>query len=227
MKFSLVHPSRGRPTLARACLREWLSKRSGLYEVEHVLSLDVDDASDYQHVQEWTEQRVNFQEVIAQNIGGVSALNRAARLATGDVLIALCDDVGCPQNWDTEILAAVERAGKRINGPWLLHVADGIQEEIATLAILSRAHYEQVGRNICHPEYISVFSDNDMTERAKAMGVYVKDFSLLFEHRHWSVGKAVRDATYWREGCQRSRLLGMKVFAERKACNYGVPICTR
>jgi glycosyltransferase involved in cell wall biosynthesis len=209
-------------------LREWCEKRSGAHEVEHVLSLDLDDPTDYQYVQQgYSGQQVTFQEVMSFNPGCVAAFNRAARIATGDVLIGLCDDAGCPQNWDTEILKAIERAGKKVTDPWLLHVADGIQEEIATLFILSRAHYEQVGPDMCYPEYISVYVDNDATERAKAMGVYVKDFSLMFEHRHWSVGKAVRDETYRREGRQSSRLLGAAIFEKRKACNFGVPICTR
>jgi hypothetical protein len=208
-------------------MQEWIKKRSGEHEIEYVLSLDTDDDTDYAAVRtEPFPAGVTFSVVIGSNRGNVDAMNRGAEETTGDVLIQVSDDFGCPQYWDRLILGAVGGA----SGEWLLHVDDGIQAAIATLPIVSRALYERMGRVMAWPEYINLFSDTDLTEWSKRLGAYRRAPGLLFEHRHWSVGKSVRDATYHRigkAGSQESQRVGQEVFAKRKAANFGVTTCTK
>ena len=83
-----------------------------------------------------------------------------------------------------------------------------------------------MGNVLSWPEYRNLYSDTDLTEWAKRLGAYVRAPGLLFEHRHWSVGKAARDATYDRAskagGSREARRYGREVYERRRATNFGV-----
>src|SRR5207247_1570481 len=93
IRFSLLHPSRGRLERAAQAIGEWTARRSGAHAVEHILSIDTDDdVAGYRRVAEAAGVRL----VVNANRSVVDAANAAARAATGDVLIVVSDDFGCP-----------------------------------------------------------------------------------------------------------------------------------
>ena len=98
MKFSLVHPSRGRVALAGEAIREWTEARSGRHSCEHILSIDADDpaAAGYRHLADEHHCRL----VVSPNRTMIEAANRGAEAAHGDVLVLVSDDFGCPEHWD-------------------------------------------------------------------------------------------------------------------------------
>lgn len=214
-KFSLIHPTRGRPIPTRQVMYMWLDYFSKHNDVEYILSIDTDDAKTYMPVMKEFMGKANFRVVIAENKNVVQALNQGAKHATGDVLVYVSDDFECYANWDLDI----QRAARDKGTDWFLLVSDGIQTEIATILFVSRGFYNCVGY-LYYPEYISMFADPDITELARSRGVLVDARHLLFKHNHRSIGGLPADAVSAAHENGKTWKHGEELFARRKERNF-------
>ena len=220
-RFSLIHPSRGRVSQGLAAIRTWLTRCSSWNDIEYILSLDTEDCRAYAPVILGMMREPMFKVVIGPNENVVQAVNRGARSATGHVYIMVSDDFEPPFGWDVEIQKAVMYE----KTPWALFVNDGLQKEmkVQTITIVSNAYYGEVGY-MYYPEYWSMYADNDYTETAKALKAVIYAYHLTFMHNHPQSGRAEMDDTYRREERPEAWKIGERVFAERKAKNFGVTL---
>jgi hypothetical protein len=216
MLFSLVHPSRQRVDRAAEAIREWHAGFSGKNQIEHLLSVDEDDAwlEDYRAL----AQRAGVGLVVGRNRSLVDAANRAARAVAGDFLIVVSDDFGCPPGWD---LALAGIAGERRDIAILVNDGSPTSSRLMTLPIVGRALYERLGF-LYHPDYFSMFADDDITGTARARGALVAAPGLLFPHRHYSFGLAEADPTYLRQNALDKWWLGWRLFERRRAGRFGL-----
>lgn len=212
--ISLIHPSRGRPQKANETAKKWIE--SAGVPVEHILSLDLDDHSRYQYT---GEKYLEWDKVIVSlNTSVVEATNKAAKTAKGDILLYLSDDFDCFPDWGV----AIEKAVKDFPPMWLLKVDDCLQRfdvAVLTIPIMSRPLYERLGY-FWHPEYKSMFVDEDLYWTCRKLGVIRNAEHLKFEHKHVSVGKAQDDDTY--RNSAKNWDQGKAVFARRK--QEGFPV---
>ncbi len=213
MKISLVHPSRARLARAEEAIAEWRSHASGTHELEHILSVDADDpdVDGYRDL----AARWGSRLLVHPNRRMVEAMNRGADAADGDVIVAMSDDFGCPDGWDAALLDAI--AGRELAA---VLVNDGINARVLTIPILTRAWYRRLGY-VYHPDYISMFADDDLTDVARRDGVLVDARHLLFPHRHCFVALSERDSTYERQNDRRSWWHGWRVYKKRKLEDFG------
>lgn len=202
-KISVIHPSRGRPQKARQAYQEWVKNADN--DFEYVISIDNSDPTQTQYYRLFEDCNL----IINPNNSIVGAVNMGAKEVTGDIIVVMSDDFGCPQGWDTIITQAMP-----LDRPAVIQVRDTIQDEIVTLPIINRMMYEKLGW-IYFPRYFSMFADNDLTESAKVHGELIK-LDVVFEHRHWLNGKSPNDATYQRENSQTAWNIGEKLFKARK-----------
>jgi hypothetical protein len=214
VKFSLVHPSRGRPDQAAAAVREWRGAASGEHSIEHLLSVDDDDADLPAYEARAGELKIGL--VKGPNRTLVEAANRAAERAGGDVLIVVSDDFGCPRGWDQSLAAIL--GGRRDQA---VLVDDALGARIMTLPILGSDLYRRLGY-VYHPAYHGQFVDEDLTETARALGALIEAKTLVFPHRHFMAGRAKVDATYLRHNQPRSWWSGWRTFQQRKLQGFGV-----
>jgi glycosyltransferase involved in cell wall biosynthesis len=162
--------------------------------------------------------KVPLKVVIGQNRSVVDALNNGAKQTTGNVLIYVSDDFECPPAWDLEIQ---KRLKGRRDEEWVLGVDDGHQHDTQTISILSRKYFERFG-HIYHPEYFSVFVDNDFTETARRSGKMVNAFDLVFRHNHFTHGGLPVDDTYRRQNSPEAYASGKAIFDRRASENFGL-----
>jgi hypothetical protein len=212
MRYSLLHPSRGRIVQAENAIEEWLVAASGHHDIEYILSVDDDD--DVAGYRTMAERR-GVGLIVGRNRSIVDAVNRAAAKATGDMFIVVSDDFGCPAGWD-EVLAEI--LGDQRDVAVLVH--DGMDARILTLPIVGRELYERLGY-VYHPDYISMFCDDDLTETARGDGKLIDARHVVFPHRHFTVGGLHFDATYARERSRLAWLQGFRVFRKRTAVDFG------
>jgi glycosyltransferase involved in cell wall biosynthesis len=213
VKFSLVHPSRSRLARAETAITEWRSQASGGHELEHILSVDADDP-DLPGYRELAARHGSRLEV-HPNKSMVEALNRGARAADGEVMVAISDDFGCPPAWDLAIADAI--GGRELAA---VLVDDGVNARILTIPIMTRAFYRRLGY-VYHPAYISLWADDDLTEVAKREGALVDARHLVFPHRHMFVARAEADETYARQNSNRSWWHGWRTYEKRKLEDFG------
>lgn len=189
--ISLIHPSRGRPQQSFETINKWILK-AGISDFEIILNLDEDDPTlpDYFNFYEHLYRREHT-KLILPNKNAVEAINRAARIAKGNIFIVVSDDSDCPQRWATRILKYTE--GKT---DFVLKVRDGIQPRMITQPILDRVYYQRDGY-IYHPDFSHAWADRYFTEVAHKRGRVITK-NILFRHLHYSVLKKKPDPQYQR-----------------------------
>lgn len=210
-RITCIHPSRGRSGIAIKVAKEWLSKADG--EIEYIISIDQSDPDKhkYLHAINWEASGLMYHEW--DNKSAIEAINNAAKHVDGDILIVVSDDFDCPEHWDTLLLKALD--GKE---DFCVKTKDGIQPTLMTLPILDRKYYERFGY-IYHPDYIHMYSDQEMTAVAHMLGRNL-DVDILFEHKHYSTGKFKKDAISIRN--DKSYAQGKQVFDRRLRSNFGI-----
>lgn len=194
--ISLIHPSRGRPLKSFQAMTSWLGKCADPDKVEFIVSIDSSDAQ----AAKYYELYDGFVKIFRRdNKSSVQAINAAASLSKGDILIVVSDDTQCPANWDKEILRVTE--GKK---DWILKTEDGIQKWIITNPIMDRAYFERDGY-IYNPAFEHLFCD---TYLSCVADIREKRISapLVFTHEHYSVTGVPPDEVHkknnatWGEG---------------------------
>ena len=211
--FSVVHPSRNRTTRAAQAIEEWTSRFSGHNRLEYIVSIDTDDAdiAGYRRIAEHYGTRL----LVNANRSLVDAVNRAAQQATQDLLVVVSDDFGCPDGWDVALAGVV---GERRDVAVLVH--DGIFGRIMTLPILGIEIYRRLGY-VYHPDYFSMFSDDDLTCTVERLGKLVDARHLVFPHRHYKIGASALDETYARQNSNTAWWSGWRTFKQREIADFG------
>lgn len=208
MLISLIHPSLGRAVQARKCYDHWMNTASGDHEYEWIVSLSKKDATLEQYYQTFTDADAVLITTRSKNM--VEATNEIAKLCAGQLIILVSDDMWSCELWDTKILHKFEM----INGPGILQVSDGITVTKLTIPIMNREAYKKLGY-IYHPDYISMYADDDLRKTALQHGMYYNGTDIMIEHRHYSVNKAKMDKTYASENSRTAWKIGEQVFYER------------
>lgn len=212
MKISIIHPSRSRPEQARATQSEWIWRTyDGSYggaipdwEIEYITSLDNDDPSDYKMV-----------DIVIRNDNksAIEAINNAAKIATGDILMVVSDDTWCFPAWDKILLEHLLE-----HSDYCAKTNDGLQPTLITMPIMDRVYYERYGY-IYHPDYAHMFCDQELTSVAIMTGKYI-NIPLLFPHLHYSAGLSQKDELNSRNDATWHQ--GQTLFNERMAKNFGI-----
>lgn len=218
MKITIIHASYGRPDLARETAWKWMERTSGDHDIEYLLSIDIADTSEYPDGISFKQDYITAKVVKNRTNTSVEAINHAASISTGDILVVISDDFDCPNRWDALIVEATQD-----RTDWILKTQDGTQPWIITLPIMDRAYYERYG--YVYPNgYTHMFCDTHMTHQADIDGRKLTS-SLEFKHNHYSVGGIAKDATSvkadatWNKGeatylakCREWKSLGIDIF---------------
>lgn len=209
MNISLIHPSRSRPEKASATAAKWQTSTGGDFNnpiyVQYILSLDEDDPK----LDDYFPAIGNV--LVSKNKSAVDAINNAAKIATGDILIVMSDDFDCPHDWALQIINAI---GDKKD--WIIKTPDGIQEWIITLPIMDRDYYNRFGY-IYHPDYLHMFCDTELTCVADLTGRKVV-LNIPFVHNHYSTGNGVKDEVSIKADSTWDQ--GEKLFLSRAANNF-------
>ncbi len=155
--------------------------------------------------------------------GSAPAWDAAAKVSTGAILVQGQDDVEPPEIWDTLLCQKFDKAPEAVHFsvPFFCAVSDGYRRDaLCCTAIMSRGYYELEGCFLC-PEYMSVFSDDEVTYRALRnarddKATFIDAREIVFLHRHHYHDKSVpMDATYARENHVHAYAVGQKLFLDR------------
>lgn len=212
MRISVIHPSRGRPQQAFETAKKWILNSDICFE--YILSLDNDDPKLNEYKKLFDEDHNIYQLAIGfNNKSAINAINFGAEIATGDLFVVISDDMDCFPGWDTELLNELQ--GK---SDFLLKTRDGIQKTLVTLPILDRKYYERFGY-VYEPGYSHMCADQELTAVA-IMTNRLLYSDLLFEHKHYIIGKAVKDAIYEKNDATYPQ--GQAYFNERLRDNFGI-----
>jgi len=190
-----------------------MNTASGNHDYEWIVSLSQKDATLEQYYQTFTKSDAVL--VTNNSTNMVEATNEVAKLCAGQLIILVSDDMWSCKMWDSKILHKFEM----INGPGILQVNDGITTKKLTIPIMNREAYAKLGY-VYHPNYISMFADDDLRKTALQHGMYYNGTDILIEHRHFMNGKATFDKTYASENSKDAWRKGEQIFFQRAKDNF-------
>ena len=208
-RISLLHATLNRSSQAVACRDAWLSSASNASQIEHIFAVESDDKDSKLMAD-------HFVSVVSDKKSCVSAWNRAAKKATGNIFVQLSDDWVPSLGWDDKLLAEVKDKDPAFDS-FVIAVNDGNRTDtLLCMAICSRARYEQQGKELFHEGYESVFSDNEFSARAWKNGVVIDARDrITFEHLHPVFGRAPNDKTYDHNNSPERYKAGRELFELR------------
>jgi hypothetical protein len=218
MRFSILHPTIRLPQGWMLAANAWLRSADNWREIEYILVTD-----------DCTPLQLMPRDVITRivNTGRhcyVDAQNAAARYASGDFLVTAADDWFPPPHWDTGLLRLVPDP---LTAETVIKVHADHHPDLIIYPIMTRAYYERPGRGGCprgelfYPEYLSMGSDDDLTEYATRDGVVIEAPDMHFEHRHPSLGNhEFDDGSYEHGHSDEAWAVKERVLAWRRSENF-------
>lgn len=194
-------------------------------------SLDTDDSTmNNDDVIQKMSRYPQLRFVFGKSESKVHAINRDLDLVTHtssvfhtpkwDILVNMSDDMSfIKKGFDQDIVEDMEKHFPSMDG--VLHYPDGNPSGnvLMTMSIMGRLYYDHFGY-VYHPDYKSLWCDNEATDVAKMLGKYVFIEKNLFEHRHPAFGKAPNDSQYVHT--ESFYHLDHEVYKRRKAENFSL-----
>lgn len=136
-----------------------------------------------------------------------------------EILILASDDmIPFMMGWDIRIINEMEKHFPDTDG--VLHFNDGFTgDKLNTMCIMGRKYYERFNY-IYHPDYISLFSDNEFMEVSRKLKKEKYFKEILFKHEHPINVQFGNDALYRRNDGYYS--YDKRTYEKRKSQNFGI-----
>lgn len=182
-------PSRSRPDRVFEVLDASMENILQDKNFSFLLTLDEDDETmNNEYVIKKLNSYPNMTIVFGVSNSKIDAVNRDLNNYNGewDIVVLLSDDmVPVLFGFDERIRKAFKNYFPDLDGVTWFN--DGFQgERINTLCILGKKYYERFNY-IYHPEYKSLYSDNEFTEVARRLGKQKYFNTVIIEHKHFSI----------------------------------------
>lgn len=202
--------SRSRPAKMYKAYRSVLD--NSVLDWQMVVSVDSDDLvtlnSDEFKQMQW-DKRVSIHTGTSKN--KIDAINRDVPQSGWDILVNLSDDqVFTVKSFDTIIA--------QCGSDEFLHLPDGyVNERLTTMSIMGYDYYKRFNY-IYHPDYASLWCDNEAQDEAIRLGCYKYVNEHIFTHEHpaWTGEKPdaqlIKTQNYYRQD--------ERTYRKRKALNF-------
>lgn len=180
-----------------------------------IAKLDEDDATMNDPLIK--EKLLNYPQVIVKwgtSTSKIHAINRDLEdIPDWAILICASDDM----RFRTYGFDDIIRKAMPENLDAFLHMRDDYaKDRVCTVSIIGKRYYQRDGY-IYHPDYYSMWCDDEATAVAKARGCYI-DVPGEIEHLHYTNNrKATKDELYWRNDTYNA---DKAIFEQRKARGF-------
>jgi hypothetical protein len=193
MRLLVQFPTLARPEKFLRVLDSYVSKISSWNQIFFNINCDVDDetmndAYIRERIKYILNKRNEADGVVNydSNTDKISAINAHIDEQSFDIVICASDDmVPKAYSWDQRIVEAMQDHFPSLDG--CVHFNDGnTNGDLITFSILGRKLYEYFGY-IYHPDYKSLYCDDEFTQVVKAMGKEKYIDNVIITHEHYSV----------------------------------------
>lgn len=208
-RISLLHATRGRPQKAVACMASWLRRAAKPENIDYIVAIDEDDKLTMAAF-----DALAAMIVFGPPCGSASAWFAASKMATGDLLVQVSDDMEPPDRFDELLLSKIPD----LSEPTVVSVSDGFRKDRLMATFICTRAYLALEPFLCS-EYQSVYSDGEATLRAyqhaaarRAMLIDARSTITITHRHHWHDKSVPYDETYANQNSQRAYELGRKLF---------------
>lgn len=220
-KISVCHTT-ARPEKWFAAYQEWTQKAAFPLFLEYVLCVD----------ERWGFNAATFSAPegvrVVWNAGRkccVDGWNTAFQAASGCILVMVADDYFPPQDWDIEILRAVNGLDP-LQDDFAVRLGSNNPNQGRDLwgTCISRKRYERLGYAL-YPEYESMYADDDDCEHIKLD--VAEGRTVLVDARHIvcfdanpAFGTAASDPVYEHQARSESWTVGKGILERRRRAKF-------
>lgn len=232
MRIVIKYPTRGRPGQFITVLNRYIAFLSGKHEVHFVISYDADDASMNNPAMKSMIESLNanfdgrIHAYCGNSTGKIAAVNadfdKVMALNHDAVILASDDMIPVYAGYDDVVATAMEQNFPDTDG--VLWFNDGFsgRDKLITLSIAGRKYLERFGY-LYHPDYQSVYSDNEFTDVAKMLNRYVYIDHVIIQH-NWIGMTSPSDPLHQRNESPQHYAHDKRVYDERKSRNFDLQV---
>jgi len=199
MKILIKFPTRGRPDKFFAVLERYIAMADDVSKIAFLITADEDDATMNNPSVIEKLEKVKKKYKLAYNFGHsktkIQAVNADMEKVSGWDIVLLASDDMIPvfKGYDSIIRDDMKEYFRDTDG--VLWYNDGGQNNINTLCILGKKYYDRFGY-IYHPDYISLWCDNEFTDVSRILNRVYKSDKIIIEHQHPVYQKTTYDELY-------------------------------
>lgn len=224
MNLLIKFPSRERPEKFFQALDKYIHFANNVNQLAFLFSFDEDDKTMNNdavktRLKEYQSRGIKLVYFFGNNKTKIQAVNADIEKVTGwNVLLLASDDmIPVVQGYDDIIRKDMNDHFRDSDG--VLWYSDGGQNNINTLCILGKKYYDRFNY-IYHPEYISLWCDNEFTEVSSKLNRTYKSEKIIIEHQHPVYKKTQYDSLYAKNESYYS--IDEKTFNKRKSLNFNL-----
>ena len=140
-----------------------------------------------------------------------------------DIVVLMSDDQKfLVKGFDTIIIQKMLEHFPDLDG--VLHFPDSHgKHELSVLSIMGRKYYERFNY-LYHPDYVTMFCDNEFTEVARILNKYAFVPMKIYDHFHHIWGMAAKDDLNVKNDDMMLYMQDNQTYLRRKANCYGINI---
>jgi hypothetical protein len=183
-----------------------------------IVTCDIDDVDMNQpHVKEVLGSYDNVKVCYGENKSKIEAINADLDGESFDIILLASDDMTpLKKGYDTIIKQKMVEHYPDTDG--VLWFNDGYQgNKLNTLCILGKKYYDRFNY-IYHPEYLSVWCDNEFMSVGNILGKQTYFNEVIIQHQHPDWGFGNRDSIHTLNSKNESR--DRELYIKRKKINF-------
>ena len=219
MKLLIKFPTRNRKNKFFKVLRQYQNMCEDLDNTYFLITLDNDDESmNPSDVEDIFNTFKNIKVVYGTSNSKIHAVNRDIELVNDWDIVLLASDDMTPKvkGYDNIIRNKMKELYSDTDG--ILWFNDGhMGNKLNTLCILGKKYYDRFGY-IYHPEYKSVWSDNEFMLVGNILGKQTYFEQVIIEHEHPDWGYGNRDEIH--QNNSKNENQDKLLFTKRKDNNF-------
>ena len=219
MKLLIKFPTRNRKNKFFKVLRQYQNLCEDLDNTYFLITLDNDDESmNPSDVEDIFNTFKNIKVVYGTSNSKIHAVNRDIELVNDWDIVLLASDDMTPKvkGYDNIIRNKMKEFYSDTDG--ILWFNDGhMGNKLNTLCILGKKYYDRFGY-IYHPEYKSVWSDNEFMLVGNILGKQTYFEQVIIEHEHPDWGYGSRDEIH--QNNSKNENQDKLLFTKRKDNNF-------
>jgi hypothetical protein len=223
-KILIKFPTRGRPEKFFNVLDQYINMSNNVNDIAFLVSMDADDAfmnndTIISKLKSYKD-KVKIVYFFGESKTKMQAINADIEKVNGwDILLLASDDmIPIVQGYDEQIRKDMEENFADMDG--VLWYNDGGQNNINTLSILGREYYKKFNY-IYHPDYISLWCDNEFTDVSIKLNKVYRSDKVIIEHQHPAWQKTNYDELYMRNESYYG--IDQQTYERRSALNFNLP----
>ena len=193
------YATRARPKKFKNTLNRYYKKMSGKLSYKFIISMDSDDKQmNNDNMKSFLDGFEDLEYFYGNSKNKIQAINAdfPPKDINWKILVVVSDDmIPVKRYFDLVIFNNMKDHFPKFDGA--LHFNDGRQSHLMTLSIMGKKLYDKLGY-IYHPDYVSVWCDNEFQQVTKRMNKYVYINKIIIKH-DWHQDELVRkNEVYYR-----------------------------